>query len=222
MHNFSGRDPMPHLCSFVPPHVLANIARAHARQGLEPTAAQRSAVVSEQVRRERRNFAPDGVIRQATSAGPEAARAGLTIPPPGTGGRLVYGDGGTWNFDVKLVRGEGDPAVAGENVDLAYDYLGLVRQFYKEKLGRNSIDNAGLDLVANVNFGASFDNAFWDGTRMVFGNGDNVVFKDLTGDLDVPGHELTHGVTQYTAGLLYTPDQTGGANESFSDSLGSP
>jgi hypothetical protein len=54
-----------HLCSFVPPHVLANIARAHARQGLEPTDAQRSAVVSEQLRRDRRNLAPDGVIRQA-------------------------------------------------------------------------------------------------------------------------------------------------------------
>jgi hypothetical protein len=143
------------------------------------------------------------------------------VPPPGTGGRLVYDDEGMWSYDVKLVRGEGDPAVVGENVNHAYDYLGLVRQFYKEKLGRNSIDNAGLDLVANVNFGASFDNAFWDGTRMVFGNGDNVVFKDLTGDLDVPGHELTHGVTQYTAGLLYTPDQTGALNESFSDMMGS-
>jgi Zn-dependent metalloprotease len=212
---------MPHLCSFVPPHVLANIARVHAREGLEPTAAQRSAIVSEQLRRERRNFAPDGVIRRAVSAGPKAVVEGLTVPPTGTAGRLIYDDQNQWNFDVQLVRGEGDPAVAGENVNHAYDYLGLVRQFYKDKLGRNSIDNAGLNLVANVNFGVQFDNAFWDGTRMVFGNGDNVIFKDLTGDLDVPGHELTHGVTQYTAGLNYTPDQTGALNESFSDMMGS-
>jgi Zn-dependent metalloprotease len=209
-----------HLCSFVPPHVLANIARVHARQGLEPTDAQRSAVVSEQLRRDRRNLAPDGVIRQAAVAVPKALQ-GLTVPGTGTAGRLIYDDLNQWNFDVKFVRGEGDPAVAGENVNRAYDYLGLVRQFYKDKLGRNSIDNAGLNLVANVNFGVGFDNAFWDGTRMVFGNGDNIIFKDLTSDLDVPGHELTHGVTQYTAGLNYTPDQTGALNESFSDMMGS-
>jgi len=212
---------MPHLCSFVPPHVLANIARVHAREGLEPTAAQHSAIVSEQLRRERRNFAPDGVLRQAVSESPKAVPKGLTVPPAGTAGRLIYDDKNQWNFDVKLVRGEGDPAVAGENVNRAYDDLGLIRQFYKDKLGRNSIDNGGLNLIANVNYGVSFDNAFWDGTRMVFGNGDNVIFKDFTGDLDVPGHELTHGVTQYTAGLQYTADQTGALNESFSDMMGS-
>jgi Zn-dependent metalloprotease len=161
------------------------------------------------------------VIRQAVVAVPKAAPKGLSVPGTGTAGRLIYDDLNQWNFDVKFVRGEGDPAVAGENANHAYDYLGLVRQFYKDKLGRNSIDNAGLNLVANVNFGVGFDNAFWDGTRMVFGNGDNVIFKDLTSDLDVPGHELTHGVTQYTAGLNYTPDQTGALNESFSDMMGS-
>ena len=212
---------MSHLCSFVPPHVLAHIARAHARLGLEPTDAQRSAIVSEQLRRDRRNLAPDGVIRHAAIAVPEVAPEGLTVPGTGTAGRLVYDDLHQWTFDVKFVRGEGDPAVAGENVNRAYDYLGLVRQFYKDKLGRNSIDNAGLNLVANVNFGVGFDNAFWDGTRMVFGNGDGVIFKDLTSDLDVPGHELTHGVTQYTAGLNYTSDQSGALNESFSDMMGS-
>lgn len=212
---------MPHLCSFVPPHILANIARVHAREGMEPTAAQRSAVVSAHLRRERANFAPDGIVRLAVLAGAEAVPEGLTVPPPGTAGRLIYDARNQWTLDVQLVRGEGDPAVAGENVNHAYDYLGLVRQFYKDKLGRNSIDNAGLDLVANVNYGVAFDNAFWNGTQMVFGNGDNHIFKDLTGDLDVAGHELTHGVTQYTAGLNYTPDQTGALNESFSDMLGS-
>ena len=76
-------------------------------------------------------------------------------------------------------------------------------EFYREVLGRKSIDNLGINLDANVNYGVSFDNAFWDGTRMVFGNGDNVIFQDFTNDVDVPGHELTHGVTQFTAGLLY-------------------
>src|SRR5215471_635260 len=212
---------MPHRCLFVPPHVLANIARANARESLEPTSAQRSATISDRCRRARRNFTPDGTVLTAALAEPKAVPAGLTVPQPGTAGRLIYDDLNQAAFDVKLVRGEGDPAVPGENANRAYDHLGLVRQFYKEKLGRNSIDNAGLNIVANVNYGTGFDNAFFDGSRMVFGNGDNVIFKDLTGDLDVPAHELTHGVTQYTAGLNYTADQSGALNESFSDMMGS-
>jgi len=72
----------------------------------------------------------------------------------------------------------------------------------------------------NVNYGVQYLNAFWDGTRMVFGNGDNLIFKDFTGDVDVCAHELTHGVTEKTAGLVYA-DQPGALNESFSDVFGS-
>jgi Zn-dependent metalloprotease len=203
---------MSHCCFFVPPHVLANIARVQARESLEPSTAQRSSLVSQQIRHSRVNAATGVGLGYATLTTPKAPKA-LTVPSPGTAGRLIYDDQNQFNFDVKLVRGEGDPAVAGENANRAYDDLGLIRQFYKDKLGRNSIDNAGLNMVANVNYGTQFDNAFWDGMRMVFGNGDGVIFKDFTGDIDVPGHELTHGVTQYTAGLNYTPDQTGALNE---------
>jgi Zn-dependent metalloprotease len=76
-----------------------------------------------------------------------------------------------------------------------------------------------MNLDANVDFGVSYDNAFWDGSRMVFGNGDGAFFIDFTNDMDVPGHELTHGVTQYTAGLQYT-DQPGALNEATSDIMG--
>jgi Zn-dependent metalloprotease len=98
----------------------------------------------------------------------------------------------------------------------------LVRQYYEDKLGRNSIDNAGLNIKANVNLGVNYDNAFWEPNLllMAYGNG-GFYFKDLTGDLDVSGHELTHGVTQFTAGLIYNYYQSGALNESFSDMLGS-
>jgi Zn-dependent metalloprotease len=212
---------MQDRCLFVPPHVLDHIARVRAREGLEPSTAQRSAVVSAQLRRFRRNLVSSVTGPAAELEGDKGIAKGLQFPPPSSAGRLIYDDLNQWNFDVKFVRGEDDPAVGGNNANQAYDYLGQVRQYYKDVLGRNSIDNAGLNLIANVNYGVDFNNAFWDGVRMVFGNGDNVVFKDLTGDLDVPGHELTHGVTQYTAGLNYTPDETGALNESFSDMLGS-
>ncbi|MBA2813878.1 M4 family metallopeptidase [Streptomyces sp. KM273126] len=214
---------MMHRCAFIPPHILDHIAQAQAREGLEPTAAQRSAVVSAQFRRIRQNVAPEVPGTPPVQEVPRNIPNTLTLPPPGSAGRLIYDDQNLWSYNVQLVRGEGDPAVAEENANQAYDYLGAVRDFYKNVLGRNSIDNAGLNLVANVNYGQQFDNAFWDPSAliMVFGNGDGVIFKDLTTDVDVPGHELTHGVTQFTAGLNYTSDQTGALNESFSDMMGS-
>jgi hypothetical protein len=212
---------MPIQCQFVPPYILEHLTRVDARNSLEPSAAQRSAVVSAQIRRARSNLSP--AVQGPAGAVPtkKGIAKGLQFPPPASAGRLIYDDLNQWNFDVQFIRGEGDPAVPGQNADLAYDYLGIVRKYYKDVLGRDSIDNAGLNLIANVNFGVSFDNAFWDGVRMVFGNGSNVVFTDLTGDLDVPAHELTHGVTQYTAGLNYSDDQSGALNESFSDMLAS-
>jgi Zn-dependent metalloprotease len=85
---------------------------------------------------------------------------------------------------------------------------------------RNSIDNAGLPLKATVHYGEDFDNAFWDGQQMVFGDGDQVIFDGFTAALDVIGHELTHGVTGSEANLTYQ-GQPGALNESISDVFGS-
>ena len=91
---------------------------------------------------------------------------------------------------------------------------------WRTAYGRNSIDGAGLPLVATVHFGSDYDNAFWDGTQMVFGDGDGVIFLPLHRHVDVIGHELAHGVTQYTSGLVYQ-GQSGALNESMSDVFGS-
>ncbi|WP_410585979.1 M4 family metallopeptidase [Amycolatopsis sp. lyj-23] len=137
----------------------------------------------------------------------------------GKGDRLIFDDGNQWQLSTTPIRGEDDPPTSLKNANLAYDGLGATRDFYRDVLGRDSLDNAGLTLQAQVNFGTQFDNAFWDGTEMVFGNGDDTIFKDFTGDVDVIGHELSHGVTQFTAGLLYT-DQPGALNEATSDIFG--
>lgn len=214
---------MHYVCSFVPAHVLDHIARVHARESLEPTYAQRSAVISDQFRRARIQapvFAPNAPAEQELE---EGLIQGIQIPKPGTAGVVIYDDLNQWNYNVKPVRGEGDPAVPGQNANDAYDHMHKVLQYYREKLGRDSLDNSGLNVIANVNFGVGFDNAFWDPSAllMVFGNGSNVVFQDLTGDIDVSAHELTHGVTQFTSALNYTNDQSGALNESFSDMIGS-
>ncbi|HET7303397.1 MAG TPA: M4 family metallopeptidase [Segeticoccus sp.] len=119
-----------------------------------------------------------------------------------------------------LVRREGEQSSNDEPVNQAYDGLGQTWEFYWEAYDRNSVDGRGLTLVASVHYSEKFDNAFWDGEQMVFGDGDGVYFNEFTGCLDVIGHELTHGVTQYTAGLTYV-GQSGALNESVSDAFGS-
>lgn len=198
-----------HRCFYIPAHIIDHIAKTARQLGMDPEPAQRTAVASQAQRQER---------RAATTA--TATLATLTAPRPGKGDRQIFDDEHQWTTGVTLVRGEGDPDVAQVNANKAYDGLGATRDFYQQVLNRDSIDNAGLTLLGNVNFGVQYDNAFWDGTQMVFGNGDGVIFKDFTFDVDVCGHELTHGVTQYTAGLNYT-DQPGAMNEAFSDIFGS-
>jgi Zn-dependent metalloprotease len=118
------------------------------------------------------------------------------------------------------VRGEGDAATEDPAVNEAYDGLGATYTFYQEVLERDSIDGRGLPLNAYVHYGQAFNNAFWDGAEMVFGDGDGIVFARFTRSVDVIGHELTHGVTENTAGLVYHK-QPGALNESISDVFGS-
>lgn len=191
-------------CFYVPQHVIDHIARNARQLGMDPEPAQRTAVASQAQRQARQDRAAATTLEA------------LTGPRPGKGDRQIHDDENTWNFDVTLVRGEGDPDHALVNVNDAYDGVGATREFYRQHLNRDSIDNAGLTLTVNVNYGVQYLNAFWDGTRMVFGNGDNLIFKDFTADVDVCAHEMTHGVTQYTAGLVYA-DEPGALNESFSD-----
>ena len=122
--------------------------------------------------------------------------------------------------DSVLVRGEGDAEVQDASVNRAYEGLGKTFDFYKAVFDRNSIDDRGMRLDGHVHFGRLYNNAFWDGREMVFGDGDAVVFVDFTKSLDVIGHELTHGVTEFTANLEYH-NQPGALNESMSDVFGS-
>jgi len=95
-----------------------------------------------------------------------------------------------------------------------------VADFYRSLFGRSSVDGAGKTLVSSVHYSVGYNNAFWNGTQMVYGDGDGDIFVDFTQSNDVIAHELTHGVTQYTAGLGYA-NQAGGLNESLSDVFGS-
>ena len=102
----------------------------------------------------------------------------------------------------------------------AFTEAAKVAEFYQTVFKRNSVDNAGATLVSSIHFGRKYNNAMWNGTQMVYGDGDGKIFIDFTEGNDVIGHELTHGVTQNTLQLGYT-DDAGGLNESLSDCFGS-
>ncbi len=133
--------------------------------------------------------------------------------------RSVHDAEGGTTLPGTLVRGEGDPASGDIAVDEAYDGFGQTDALYREVYGRSSIDDAGVALVGTVHYGRAYDNAFWDGAQMVFGDGDGEIFGRFTASLSVIGHELTHGVVDHTAGLVYR-NQSGALNESVADVFG--
>jgi Zn-dependent metalloprotease len=124
--------------------------------------------------------------------------------------RTVYDANGS-TTSGSFARGEGDPATGDADVDGAYDFTGATYDYYAATFGRDSYDGAGAELVSFVHYGVGYENAFWDGFEMVYGDGFAVN--------DVTAHELTHAVTERTAGLEYQ-DQPGALNESISDQAG--
>lgn len=192
----------------LPPRVLRNIA-------LNGSAEEREAVL--------RTLALDNTIR--TSRVVHALVGGLKMPhpmdeiPAPSPKRSIYDAGHTENLPGAVKRTEGQAPTSDKAVNQAYDGLGDTFTFYLEAYNRNSIDNAGLPLIASVHYDKKYDNAFWNGQQMVFGDGDNIIFTGFTGATDVIGHELTHGVTGSEANLTYQ-GQSGALNESISDVFG--
>jgi Zn-dependent metalloprotease len=124
-----------------------------------------------------------------------------------------------------LLRTEGQPAPTGDatrlvDINNAYDFLGIIRDYYMQVHGRNSIDANGMALRAICHYGQDFLNAYWDGQYMTMGDGDLKIFLTFV-LLNVIAHEMTHGVTEYAipGGLTYY-GQAGAGNEWLSDFLG--
>ncbi|MBZ5202593.1 peptidase M4 family protein [Planomicrobium chinense] len=111
-----------------------------------------------------------------------------------------------------------DALFDGAAVDAHY-YAGLTFDYFKTVHGRNSYDGQGAAIVSTVHYGKDYNNAFWSGSQMVYGDGDGKKFLPLSGSLDVIAHELTHALTESTAGLIYWND-AGAINESMSDIFG--
>lgn len=134
--------------------------------------------------------------------------------------RTIFDAQNMENLPGNIVKREGGRAKGDKTVTEAYEYSGATYNFFKDIFIRNSIDTRGMKLDSTVHYGEDYNNAFWNGTQMVYGDGDGEIFQRFTKSIDVIGHELAHGVTQYEAGLEYE-GQAGALNESFSDVFGS-
>jgi Zn-dependent metalloprotease len=144
----------------------------------------------------------------------------LLVTPAGQKRRTIFNANNRTTLPGTLVRGEGDPPSDDPAVNEAYDGSGATYDFYYEVFERNSIDDRGLRLDSTVHYGRNYDNAFWNGSQMVYGDGDGTIFERFTKSIEVIAHELTHGVTQFEANLTYS-GESGALNESMSDVFGS-
>src|SRR3954451_14775626 len=181
-------------CHFIPPFLLSRLAEA----------------------------SPDARGPLRTDVALRARRAVVTALPPRATSSAPFSvytaDGGT-DLPGQLVRAAGAPAAGDDAVDEAYSGVEASLALYREVFGRDSFDDKGAPVLATVHYDRDYDNAFWDGTQLVFGDGDGRVFDRFTKPIDVLGHELSHAVTQFTADLTYQ-GQSGALNESMSDVFG--
>ena len=194
----------------LPPFILRSIAengtpsqQAQARQNL---------ITGGQMRNQREDYVP---------MAPDSPR--LSSPDLQ---RLIYDAQNGSALPGVLVRSEGQPASNDVAVNESYDGAGATYDLFKAEYGRNSIDDQGMYLKSTVHYRVGYDNAFWNGQQMVYGDGDenlpveDRLFNRFTIAIDIIGHELAHGVTQFSAGLVYQ-NQPGALNESMSDVFGS-
>ncbi len=186
-------------CQFVPPYLLEKIAASHPDANVGDC-TRSTLQIDEQLRSRRREPAAPAAPGDAPFA-VHTAHNGSTLPG-------------------ELVRSAGDAATGDQAVDEAYVGVEASLALFSEVFGRSSYDDRGAPVIATVHYEQDYDNAFWDGTQLVFGDGDGQVFDRFTKPVDVLGHELSHAVTQFSADLTYE-GQSGALNESVSDVFGS-
>jgi Zn-dependent metalloprotease len=194
----------------VPPHMLKNIATKGT--GSQKALAIDTLKLSAQMRGQRQALA------DFTAATFRVAVGGKD--------RVIYDAKNGSNLPGTVVRKEGEGPSADVVVNEAYDGSGVTYDLFNDVYQRNSIDGSGMRLDSTVHYRQGYDNAFWDGEQMVYGDGDEDLpvderlFNRFTIAIDIIGHELTHGVTQFEAKLQYF-QQPGALNESMSDVFGS-
>lgn len=186
-------------CHFIPPYLLSRLAEAAEDPHLG--ASSQTTLRVDQQFRARRIEAPPVVHKPLV---------------PTTADFIIHTAQGTETLPGEIAREDGQAETGDVAVDEAYASAQQVWELFARDFGRSSVDGVGTTLSVTVHYGMSYDNAFWDGQQLVFGDGDGQLFGRFTKPVDVLAHEFTHGVTQLTAALTYQ-GQSGALNESVSD-----
>src|SRR6476620_10622129 len=165
----------------------------------------------------------DGAERAAldealrTRRGVSARSARRTVAPGGPAW-TVHDAGSTTSLPGEAVRSAGEPESGDVAVDEAATGIEATLAMFAQALSRDSYDDAGAPVSLTVHYGSHYNNAFWDGTQLVFGDGDGKVFERFTKPVDVLAHEFSHAVVEHTADLTYR-GQPGALNESVADAF---
>jgi Zn-dependent metalloprotease len=200
-------------CTIIPPHVEEQIKKRAPQHWKEEDSQ-----LTQELKEKRIKKSDDIAGARGGGKGKPKDGGGDTTPS-NEADRKVYDCNNRTRLRKGLALSEGGSYTSDDVINTVYDNAGFIREFYKTALNWLSYDNAGSDLHLNVHFSRNYNNAFWDGDDMVFGDGDGVIFTNFGNSLDVTGHELTHGVVQYTAGLIYN-GQPGALNEHMADVFG--
>jgi Zn-dependent metalloprotease len=203
----------PLLC-VVPPYMLDGVARrgnAHQREWALRTLATDSSV------RHARAVATKARGRKGEREGIDPLAAASAA---GRRNRIIWDAQGSWEVTgLRRARDEDEAPTGDPAVDEAFDGFGATWGFWRDVFSRDSIDDESMPLRGIVHYGVEYPNAFWDGRRMVFGDGDGELFLRFTLSLDVIAHELGHGVVEDEAALEYW-GQAGALNEHVADVAG--
>ncbi len=184
-----------HIEGFIPDYVLLEIA------GLNPTLLSMKRTLLENQKLYLKGIAQMGNVQQLMGGA--------------SGERKIYDAQNRRTLPGTKARFEGDAATGDAVTDAAYEYHGDTRDFVKNVMGRDSLDDKGMNLIGTVHYGKDYNNAFWNSRQMTYGDGDGVIFVTFVRPT-VVGHEFFHGVTEHTSSLVYQ-DQPGALNEHLSD-----
>ncbi|MGB5820596.1 MAG: M4 family metallopeptidase [Saonia sp.] len=187
-----------HQCHIVPPYILEELAK-RGNNSCKKTLNDTHRIL------QKRNTILNNMLLEELT--------------PGNGDRAIYDSENQYRQRVRLAREEGGAETEDQTVNEAYDTSGFVREYFKTTFDLNSMDGNGMDIISNIHYGTDYNNAFWDGDEMTYGDGDGVEFTNFASAIDVVAHELVHGVTQFLANLEYQ-SQSGALNEHFSDVFG--
>jgi hypothetical protein len=145
----------------------------------------------------------------------------LAQRPDGQPHRTIYtaNNSTSENPTGTVARKEGDPPTGDVAVDEAYDYLGVAYTFFWDIHERDSIDGQGMPIEAVVHYGQNYMNAFWNGKRLILGDGDGQLFNRFTSGLDVVAREYSKAIIQFETQLIYF-NQSGALLLSIADVFG--